>query len=194
MNKQEFLAQLRHKLSGLPQEDVEERVTFYREMIEDRIEEGLSEKEAVAAVGHIDEIVAQILADIPLVETKKKSAKTKKRLDAWQIILLAVGSPIWLSLGIAAIAVILSLYISMWAIIISLWAVYGALLGCAFGGVALGFILVCSGNALPGTALIGSGMVFGGLSVFMFYGCKAAARGVVTLTKSVLVKRGKRNG
>lgn len=29
MSKQEFLAQLRKSLSGLPQEDIEERLTFY---------------------------------------------------------------------------------------------------------------------------------------------------------------------
>lgn len=43
MNKQEFLAELRKGLSGLTQDDIEERLTFYNEMLEDRIEEGFSE-------------------------------------------------------------------------------------------------------------------------------------------------------
>lgn len=47
MNKQEFLVKLRKGLSGLPKEDIEERLTFYSEMIDDRMEEGLSEEEAV---------------------------------------------------------------------------------------------------------------------------------------------------
>ena len=37
MHKQEFLAQLRKGLSGLPQADIEERLTFYSEMLEDRM-------------------------------------------------------------------------------------------------------------------------------------------------------------
>ena len=37
MDQQEFLNSLRKELSGLPQEDIEERLTFYSEMIEDRI-------------------------------------------------------------------------------------------------------------------------------------------------------------
>ena len=49
MNKQEFLVQLRNALSGLPKDDIEERIEFYSEMIEDRIEEGLSEEEAIAS-------------------------------------------------------------------------------------------------------------------------------------------------
>ena len=56
MLKQEFLAQLRDALCGLPQRDIDERLTFYSEMIDDRMEEGLSEEEAVAAVGSVDEI------------------------------------------------------------------------------------------------------------------------------------------
>ena len=50
MNKQEFLAQLRKQLSGLPLKDAEDRITFYSEMIDDRMEEGLSEPEAVSAI------------------------------------------------------------------------------------------------------------------------------------------------
>ena len=64
MNKQEFLAQLRNALSGLPKDDIEERIEFYSEMIEDRIEEGLSEEEAIAAVGTVEEIAGQVIAEV----------------------------------------------------------------------------------------------------------------------------------
>ena len=47
MNKQEFLAQLRKGLSGLPKEDIDERLTFYSEMIDDRMEDGIPEETAV---------------------------------------------------------------------------------------------------------------------------------------------------
>ena len=59
MNKQEFLMQLRKGLSYMPQEDIEERLTFYSEMIDDRMEEGLSEEDAVLAVGPVDDIISQ---------------------------------------------------------------------------------------------------------------------------------------
>jgi len=50
-----------------------------------------------------------------------------------EIVLLTLGSPIWLSLGIAAVAVILSLYISLWAIIFSLGAVFASFAACSVG-------------------------------------------------------------
>ena len=66
MNKQEFLTDLRNALSGLPRREIEERVTFYSEMIDDRMEEGMSEEEAVAGTGTVEEVRTQIVADIPL--------------------------------------------------------------------------------------------------------------------------------
>ena len=187
MSKQEFLVQLRKGLSGLPQEDIEERVTFYSEMVDDRIEEGITEEEAVAAVGTVDEIVKQVVAETPLAKIAKEVIKSKRRLRAGEIVLLALGSPLWLSLVIASFAVILSLYISLWAVIISLWAVFGSLIGCAFGGVVAGVVFACSGNALSGIAMLAAGIVCVGLSIFMFYGCKAVTDSTLILTKKMAI-------
>ena len=66
MNKQEFLGALRSRLSGLPSQEVDERLNFYSEMIDDRIEEGISEEDAIAQIGTVDGVATQIVADIPL--------------------------------------------------------------------------------------------------------------------------------
>ncbi len=187
MNKQEFLERLRKGLSGLPQQDIEERVTFYSEMLDDRIEEGMSEAEAINAIGTVDTIITQTLADTPLTKLVKEKAKPKRALKAWEIVLLVLGSPIWLSLGIAVFAVILSLYASLWAVIISLWTVFGSFTGCAIGGVVAGIVIACSGNALSGIAMIAAAIVCAGLSIFIFYGCKAATKGCLILTKMIAV-------
>lgn len=185
MLKQEFLAQLRDVLYGLPQRDIDERLTFYSEIIDDRMEDGLPEEDAVAAVGSVDEIFTQVVADIPFSKIVKERIKPKRRLTAWEIVLLSLGSPIWLSLGIAAFAVILSLYISLWAVVISLWAVFAALAGCALGGIVAAIVFACSGNLLTGIAMLGAGILLAGLSIFMFFGCKAATKGTVLLAKKM---------
>jgi len=56
MNKNEFLATLRERLNGLPEEDIIKSIDFYGEMLDDRIEDGMSEEEAVSDLGNIDEI------------------------------------------------------------------------------------------------------------------------------------------
>ncbi len=187
MTKLEFLARLRKGLSGLPQRDTEERLTFYSEMIDDRMEEGLSEEEAVCEIGNIDEIISQIVADIPLTKLVKEKITPKKRLKAWEIVLLILGSPVWLSLLIAAVAVIFSLYVSLWTVIISLWAVFASVIGCAFGGVAAGVGFAFGGKVLIGLAMIGAGVVCAGLSVFLFYGCKWVTKGIFNLTKKLVI-------
>ena len=67
-------------------------------MIADRMEDGLSEEDAVASVGSVEEIAAQIIADTPLSKLAKAYIKPKRRLTAWEIVLLALGFPIWFSL------------------------------------------------------------------------------------------------
>lgn len=187
MSKQAFLARLRKELSGLPKDDIEERLAFYEEMIDDRTEEGLSEEEAVSAAGAIDEIVAQTIADISLPKIARERLLPKRRLKAWEIVLLALGSPIWLSLGIAAAAVILALYVSLWAVIVSLWAVFGALAACVLVSVPTCVISIAGGSAASGFAVFAAGIVCMGLSIFMFFGCKAITKAIFMQTKRIAI-------
>ncbi len=187
MSKQEFLTQLRKGLSGLPQGDIEERLAFYSEMIDDQMEEGLSEEEAVSAVGAVDEIVKQAVAETPLAKIAKERIKSKRRISAGEIVLLVLGSPIWLSLVIAAFAVILSLYISLWAVIVSLWAVFVSLAAGFIGGVLSCIIFAIGGNVASGIAMLAAGIVCAGLSILMFYGCKVVTKGILLLTKKMAI-------
>ena len=183
MTKLKFLLSLNDKLSGLPQEDVEERLNFYAEMIEDRMKEGLSEEEAVAAIGSVEEIAAHIRRESPPTASTVAVSMPKKRLGVWEIVLLVLGAPIWLSLLVAGFAVVFSLYITLWAVVVSLWAVFASLAGCVIGCIAIGTGLVLGGKHLTGIALLGTGCVCAGLSIFSFLGCRAATEGSVKLTK-----------
>lgn len=190
MTKLEFLFSLQERLSSLSKEDAHERLTFYSEMIEDRMEEGLSEEEAVAAVGSVDEIAQQILADFP-------SSEKPKKLETWEILLLVLGFPLWLSLLLTALAVIISVYVSIWSVVVSLWAVFISVAACAVGGSALGVGLIASGNQLSGLALLGAGILCAGLSILLFYLCKLATKGTVLLTRKTarsLCKKEEKNG
>ena len=188
MNKQEFLAALRKNLSGLPKEDLEDRLTFYCEMIDDRMEEGIPEEAAVCEVGPVEKVASQIIADVPLGKLVKEKIRPKKRLKAWEIIVLVLGSPIWLSLGIAVLAVILSLYLVLWSVLISLWAAFASFAACGLAGIAAGGYFAVGGNGLTGIAMIGAGIVSAGLAIFMFFGCKATTKCILILTKKLAIR------
>ena len=180
MTKYEFVMTLTHRLSHLPREAVEERVNFYIESIEDRIEDGVPEEEAVAAVGSPEEIAAQIMGELPRPAFEVPRKEQKRRLSAVETVLLILGAPIWLSLLIAAFAVVLSVYISLWAVIISLWAIFASFVGCALGGIVGGAFLAFP-NGASGVFLIGAGLFCAGASVLLFHGCKAATKGTAWL-------------
>lgn len=181
MSKQEFLTRLKEGLSGLPQNEIAERAAFYSEMIDDRMEEGLTEEEAVAAIGSVNNIVSQIVAEIPISRLVREKVKPKRRLQAWEIILLVLGSPVWVSLLITAFAVILSLYIVIWAVVISFWAADFSFVIGAAAGLVVGNLQIWHGEVLQGALLICGGFVLAGLSIFLFYGCRALTKGAVIL-------------
>ena len=189
MNKQEFFDALKNELSHLPKSEVEERLNFYSEMIDDRIEEGDSEEEAVLAVGSVADVALQIRNDASSArgEDEKIKKEEKKELRGWQIALLIVGAPLWIPLVIAAVAVILALYAVLWSLIVSAWAVFGALAGCLLGGVGSGIILMCTNNLPIGLAMMGAGFVCGGLAILAFFGCLAATKGSARFSKKIVI-------
>ncbi len=186
MTKIKFLISLRDKLSGLPESEIEERLKFYCEMIEDRVEDGLTEEEAVRAVGTVDDIAKEIIDGTPLITIVKEKIKPKRALKGWEIALIAVGSPVWGALLVALLAVTFSLYACIWSAAVSLWAVFAALaVSGAFGAFA-GLLFVFKGNVLSGIATVGVSLVCISLAIFLFFGCMAATKGTVALTKKIL--------
>lgn len=184
MLKTEFLDLLRARLSRLSPQEIEERLIFYSEMIDDRMEEGLSEEDAVSAVGKIDEVVEQILADASIdVQEEPRKTNAKRKLKSWEIVLLVLGSPIWASLAIAAGAVVFAVYVSVWSLLISLWSVFVALAGSSLGALVMGIACAIGTDTVAGLAIVSAGVVCAGLSIFAFFGCRAATKGVVVLTK-----------
>ena len=187
MTKNEFMNILRSReeLFGLPEEDIVQSLSFYEELIDDRIEEGMSEEEAVADVGAPGEIAAQILSEIPLKKLVKEKIKSSRRLRVWEIVLLALGSPIWLTLLIAALVILISLYAVLWSLVAVVWSVGAALVGSFLLSIA-GLVLLCvQGSVGMGLFLLGLGIVCMGLALFLWFGSMAATKGAWWLSKRV---------
>ena len=169
MSKEQFLIELAAALSGLPEDDIEKSLEYYSEMIDDRVEDGLSEEEAVADLGSIEDIKTQILKDIPITKIIKEKVKPKRSFRGWEIAVIIIGFPLWFPLLIAAGAVIFSVYVTLWSVIVA-----GLL-----GSLPI-FIL---GNAAAGMLLIGAGLLCAGLGILWFFLCVAVTKAIVWLTK-----------
>lgn len=113
MKKQEFLRDLKKKIATLSRRETQEHLSFYSEMIDDRIEEGLSEDEAVMAVGDVQQIAHQIIF---AASEESNNKSYSRKLKAWETVLLIIGSPIWISILVALFAIVWSLIIAIWAV------------------------------------------------------------------------------
>lgn len=187
MTKAEFLAELEKQLSNLSKGDKQQWLDYYTEMIDDRIEEGLTEADAIEAIGTPSEIAQQIKSELPLAKLVRQRIKPKRKLRTWEITLLAVGSPLWASLLLALAAIVFSIYVSLWSVIISLWAVEVSFAACAVAGILL-FIPygILQGNFSAASFLLGAALVLAGISIFLFLGCKAITKGFCKATASLL--------
>lgn len=187
MNKREFLDKLGNGLSGMPKSDIEERLNFYGEMIDDRMDEGISEEEAVSMVGSAEEIAEQINSENTNIKKAKKNAGTKSKLKAWKIVLICLGSPIWISLAAAAFAIFVSVYAVIWSVMIALWAVPVSLAACLPMGIFILITQCIAGNVLSGLALLGIGIAASGISIFATYGCIWTTKGTWALSKLIVL-------
>ena len=73
MTKQDFLLTMQNALSGMHRADLEKTLQYYREMIEDRVEDGMSEEAAVADVGDPIEL-AEAIRGKPAARTAIRTA------------------------------------------------------------------------------------------------------------------------
>ena len=128
MNKTQFLALLGNKLKPyLSPKEMYKTLNFFEEMIDDRIDEGLSEEEAVSQLGDINIIVNQILDEHNI---EKKQTKLVWRFIPQKIpsglgfIIGVLLFPVWITifaLGASLFIVILSIIFSIVLTIIAIF-------------------------------------------------------------------------
>ena len=181
MNKARFLAVLRQRLSQLPQAEIDKSCAYYEEMIDDRIEDGMTEEEAVASLEDMDTIVQRILQDTPLTTLVASSVRPKGGWSTLAIILAIVGFPIWLPILIAVFAVVLSLYVVVWSVLIAFIAVTAALILGGIGLIVAGFLSIGKGF-LP---MLGGGFIMIGIGVLCVLGVKYAVTGTIRMSASI---------
>ena len=187
MSRDAFIGELRHRMAGLPQEIVNRTVEYYSELIADSMEDGVSEAEAVARLGSIDEIVSSVVKDTSftqIVQTRVQESK-KKGVSGWVIALLILGAPLWLPLLIAALVVLFALFISLWAVVIALWAAVAAVILAGIVAIAAGVIALARVHLAQGLVLLGGGLMCLGLCALLYLLMKLISVGTVKLCRLI---------
>ena len=183
MTKREFTDAIAEKLSGLPEDALHRALDFFSEGIDDRMEDGMSEAQAVAAMGSVDEAAEQILLDTPLPRIVRERVRPKRKLRAWEIVLLALGSPVWAPLALAAAVVAAACYGVLWVLLACLYIVDASLAIVGLAGLVGAVFCLVRALSVQAMLSLGFGLMGAGLAVLFFFVCNAAARGTARATR-----------
>lgn len=189
MNKADFLAALEKQLKKLKKSDRKRFLEYYREIIEDTVEDGCTEEEAIRRIGTPEEVAREIL--IEQTDHLEESASASKK--AVTITLLVIGSPLWatvllllVGLGLSAALIAASLALAggflVFAVYLILWCIPFMTGSCSIAALILAVISLI--GAIPiGIGTLPLGVVQFGVGIGMI--------GIFILTALVTVKLGK---
>lgn len=182
MNKQSYLEQIRRLLQRLPEEDRERSLAFYAESIEDRMEDGMSEEAAVAAMESPEKAAETILMDMPIPKLVKARVK-ERRMGAAEILLLALGFPLWFPLLLTVLILGLTAYLLVWALVLALGAAVLALGLSAAALLVAGVYSIIKAVISLGVLNFGAALVLTGLTVLLGFVLVWAGKLAVRLGK-----------
>ena len=186
MTRFDFLYELRQGLKDFSEEEIMEHIVYYREMIEDRMEDGISEEDALKEIGTPEEVVARIYAETPLPTLIKTKLKKERYIKGWQIVLIILGSPIWLSLLIAVFAVFISLIAAAFAVIAALYTAPIALGASSIATLCLIIPMIISSNIPGAVACLGLSLFCTGASILTFLGINLITKLIIKLFKKII--------
>lgn len=184
MTKKEFLTELRNNLSGLPKEEIDDRVNFYSEMIDDRMDEGKTEEQAVADIGTTDEAVRTIASQTKMSTLVKEKMRPKRKITGFEICMLVLGFPLWFPLLVTFITLLGVGYILLWTLAIVSYSVEFGLLAGFGGGIVGSIASVIEGNMNLMT--IGGTIMCLAAACFFAFACVGATKVNVKLTQNIL--------
>ena len=170
MNKKQFCTLLENELRlYLSSEEVYKTLNFFKEMIDDRVDEGLSEEQAVSQLGNIDDIVGQILDEHNIKKRQKKLVWRfipQKKSSTSNVIATVILFPIW----IAIFSLVASFFIAFVSLIFSLVL---AVISFFVGGIALifkaPFYLIYEKNIAYCLDTLGFGFIITGIGLIGIY-------------------------
>ena len=187
MNKTEFLEKLKIALSHFSNDQVTETLHYYEEAIDDRIEDGMTEEEAVSDLETIEEIAHTMELELPMSVVMKKKinllkSETNDHKTLWMVLAIC-GAPLWFPLLFAGVLLILSVYIVIWSLIFSLVIAVAsfalASISCVFSFVAQ----LIEGSFLSAFQTLGGSIACAGLFLMLYKPMIELVKQLIEVTK-----------
>lgn len=185
MTKNAYLSELADRLRQLPQSEIDKSIAYYSEIIDDRMEEGCSEEEAVNGLEAPVTAAERILQDAPLGMLVRERIRPKQAVSGWIIALLVIGFPVWFPLLLAAAGIVFAMYVVVWSLVFAFFASTFAVGTASLAVLITAFVRAGEGAGLI-FALLGVGLLGIGCFILMGLATWMAASGVVQLTAALI--------
>ena len=184
MNKQEFLAALARELEPLPREERERTLTYYGELIDDRLEDGQEEEAVIQSLGAPKAVAEELLGE------EEQPQLPNRGLRVWLVVLLVLGFPLWGSLLLVAAIVLLCLYICLFLPafvlgVLALGCLASALVGVVGTPVLMLDVGLFTGGLPAGLFQLGLSVALLGLAVLSALGFYFTGRATVKAAKAI---------
>ena len=163
MRKNEFLRNLENRINKYP--DHAEIISYYYELIQDKIDSGMDEEEAVASLGSLDEIVRaiesekystkeevtvkQAVKEEPIA-TSTNESNGPKRINGGKRFVYVL----WVIATVCMCIVSISILVAAIAFLIATIAIMGSAFGVVFTSISIGGFQFGIGLFLFGAALV----------------------------------------
>lgn len=170
MNKEEFLESLKRLLKSLGKSEREKSLSYYSEIIDDYIEDGYTETEAVEQVGSPGVIAQEILEE----QGGRPGGQLSGGMKGLVAVLLVLGFPLWGSLMLAGVCLLLAAALLILSAYIVIWCIPVCTGACSVSGLVLSVIsmggaaIIIFQDTAAGVIQLGIGMVCAG--IFILFG------------------------
>lgn len=192
MKKEQFLKELRYSLRKYSNDEVDEAIKYYDEMISDRIEQGHSEEEVIRGLGEIRDITREIQIDLLSNRVNTQNNNLEKTSNSFFMILMLFASPALLPIGIVLFVLFFTVIIVSAALMISFCAAtVGLIISLIPSIVVMAQTTPASAVAVAGIILLLIG-VFGILTILFFNLTKSILLGITKLATKIARKQTKR--
>ena len=119
MSKEEFLGSLNRLLKSLGKSEREKSLSYYNEIIDDYMEDGYTEEQAVEQIGNPGLIAQEILEE----QQSQMKAPMSRGTKVLVAVLLVLGFPLWGSLMLAGFCIVLSAVLLVLSAYIVIWCI-----------------------------------------------------------------------
>ncbi len=185
--RDEFFTQLGQGLYRLPQEDKQRFLAYYVEILEDYLENGSTEQEALEKMGSPQDIAREIQEELRASQDPEPvpaPPARHSRFSPMRIVILA-SLPFWGTLLLCAATFLMCLILVIWCL--PLVTAAFTLAGTLTGIVSLiGAPMLLSGSAPVGVIQLGMGLALLGLALLMGVAAVQSTWGCARLTKRLV--------